>query len=281
MFRLPFFLFFLLLIPMRAPLAAETDPQPREYLWSVVPQFSPTAVHRDWTPLLEELSRRTGYRFRLLPASGFDEFERALFNGGYDFVYANPYQTLLAHRKQGYIPLVRDEQRRLTGILVVRKDSPYQSPRDLDGKTIAFASPNAFAVSLYMRAMLREQEGIDFTPLWAGTHSNAYRAVLLGRADASGGIYRTLEKEPPSARHLLRIVYNLPSTITHAVSAHPRVPESVRQEVQLTLLDLAQSEQGRRLLSAVFLPQPIAADFERDYRPLASLNLDDYVVLPR
>jgi len=26
---------------------------------------------------------------------------------------------------------------------------------------------------------------------------------------------------------------------------------------------------------------PLAADFERDYRPLASLNLDDYVVLPR
>ena len=251
------------------------------YSWSVVPQFSPTVVHRDWTPLLDELQRRTGYRFKLQPASGFDEFERKLYEGVYDFVYANPYQTLLAHRKQGYIPLIRDEQRRLTGILVVRKDSPYQSPQDLDGKTIAFASPNAFAVSLYMRAMLRQKEGIDFTPVWTGTHSNAYRQVLLGRADASGGIYRTLEKEPEPARRMLRIIYNLPSTITHAVSAHPRVPEAVRQEVQLTLLDLAQSERGRKLLSAVFLPQPIAADFERDYRPLEQLNLDDYVVLPR
>ena len=251
------------------------------YSWSVVPQFSPTVVHRDWTPLLDELQRRTGYRFKLHPASGFDEFERKLYEGVYDFVYANPYQTLLAHRKQGYIPLIRDEQRRLTGILVVRKDSPYQSPQDLDGKTIAFASPNAFAVSLYMRAMLRQKEGIDFTPVWTGTHSNAYRQVLLGRADASGGIYRTLEKELEPARRTLRIIYNLPSTITHAVSSHPRVPEAVRQEVQLTLLDLAQSERGRKLLSAVFLPQPIAADFERDYRPLEQLNLDDYVVLPR
>ena len=281
MFRSFLYRLFLVFSLSQATQAAPPAAGDEIYSWSVVPQFSPTVVHRDWTPLLDELQRRTGYRFKLHPASGFDEFERKLYEGVYDFVYANPYQTLLAHRKQGYIPLIRDEQRRLTGILVVRKDSPYQSPQDLDGKTIAFASPNAFAVSLYMRAMLRQKEGIDFTPVWTGTHSNAYRQVLLGRADASGGIYRTLEKELEPARRTLRIIYNLPSTITHAVSSHPRVPEAVRQEVQLTLLDLAQSERGRKLLSAVFLPQPIAADFERDYRPLEQLNLDDYVVLPR
>ncbi len=253
----------------------------RAFAWSVVPQFSPTVVHRDWTPLLNELTRRTGYRFKLLPASGFDEFERSLYEGVYDFVYANPYQTLIARRQQGYVPLIRDEQRRLTGILVVRKDSPYRTPQDLDGKTIAFASPNAFAVSLYMRAQLRQREGIDFKPVWTGTHSNAYRQVLLGRADASGGIYRTLEKEPEPARQLLRIIYSLPSTVTHAVSAHPRVDEAVRQDVERSLLDMAQTEQGRELLAAVFLPQPVSADFDRDYRPLERLNLDELVVLPR
>jgi phosphonate transport system substrate-binding protein len=281
MFR-PFF--FLLLLLMQAGVAVSATgsaDDDRVYRWSVVPQFSPVVVHRDWTPLLAELSRRTGLRFKLEPAGGFDEFERSLYQGAYDFVYANPYQTLLANRKQGYRPLVRDEQRRLTGILVVHRNSPYRSPRDLDGKTIAFASPNAFAVSLYMRAMLKQREGIDFTPLWSGTHSNAYRQVLLGRADASGGIYRTLEKEPESIQQLLRVVYRLPGTITHAVAAHPRVPQSLRRQVQQALLELAQSERGRRLLSPVFLPQPIAADFDRDYLPLERLNLDDLVVMPR
>ncbi len=281
MFRFLFFLFFIVCSAQNPLHASVNDNQGRVYSWSVVPQFSPIVVHRDWTPLLEELQRRTGIRFRLLPASGFDEFERSLYSGRYDFVYANPYQTLLARRAQGYIPLVRDEQRRLTGILVVRKDSPYQTPKDLDGKTIAFASPNAFAVSLYMRAMLDQKEGIRFTPLWTGTHSNAYRQVLLGRADASGGIYRTLEKEPEQARRLLRIIYSLPSTITHSVSAHPRVPDGVRRKLQKALLDMARDETGRKLLSSVFLPQPVAADYARDYKPLERLNLDDYVVMPR
>ncbi len=281
MLRLVFLLFVGYLPVPSGVFAAVNSKDSSLYSWSVVPQFSPVAVHRDWTPLLQELTRRTGYRFRLQPASGFDEFESSLFNGDYDFVYANPYQTLLARREQGYQPLVRDEQRRLTGILVVRKDSPYKTPRDLDGKTLAFAAPNAFAVSLYMRAMLRQKEGIDFTPLWTGTHSNAYRHVLLGMADASGGVYRTLDKEPEAVRSLLRVVYTLPSTITHAVSAHPRVPEAVRQEVQLTLLELARSREGRALLEGVFLPQPVAADFERDYRPLEQLRLDDFVVMER
>jgi len=281
MFRPLFFLLLLLMQAGAAVSAIGSADEERVYRWSVVPQFSPVVVHRDWTPLLAELGRRTGVRFKLDPAGGFDEFERSLYEGAYDFVYANPYQTLLAHRKQGYIPLLRDEQRRLTGILVVRKDSPWQSPRDLDGKTIAFASPNAFAVSLYMRSMLRQQEGIDFTPLWTGTHSNAYRQVLLGRADASGGIYRTLEKEPEPAQRLLRVIYSLPGTITHAVAAHPRVPVSLRLKVQQAMQEMAGNERGRRLLSAVFLPQPIAADFDRDYLPLERLNLDDLVVMPR
>lgn len=281
MLRLFFLLFVGYLLVPSSVFAALNPKDSRLYSWSVVPQFSPVVVHRDWTPLLQELTRRTGYRFRLLPARGFDEFESSLYSGDYDFVYANPYQTLLAHREQGYLPLVRDEQRRLTGILVVRKDSPYNSPRDLDGKTLAFAAPNAFAVSLYMRAMLRQKEGIDFTPLWTGTHSNAYRHVLLGLADASGGIYRTLDKEPESVRSLLRVIHTLPGAITHPVSAHPRVPDAVRQQVQRVLLELSQTQNGRTLLEAVFLPKPVAADFERDYRPLEQLRLDDFVVMER
>lgn len=252
----------------------------RVFIWTVVPQFSPTIVHRDWIPLLDALQQRTGYRFKLVPSDSFEFFEGGLLLGKFDFAYANPYQTLLAHRAQGYIPLVRDEQRRLTGILVVRKDSPLQRVDELAGQKIALAALNAFAVSLYMRALLTEKEGISFEPLYVGTHSNAYRQVLLGRTAACGGIYRTMNKESAAVRDNLRVIYEIPSTITHAVSAHPSVAVEVRKAVQRALLELSASEQGRRLLRAVFLPQPVAADYDRDYAPLQSLNLDSYVVLP-
>jgi phosphonate transport system substrate-binding protein len=252
----------------------------RVYSWIVVPMFSPTVVHRDWGPLMKVLEQRTGYHFKLVTADSFNFFEKQIFNGNVDFAYSNPYQTLIANRHQGYIPLVRDGQRRLTGILVVRKDSPLQQVKDIEGKKIVFASPNAFAVSLYMRAMLSEREGINFIADYVGTHSNAYRQVLLGRAAASGGIYRTLRKERPEVRENLRVIYEVPSTITHAVIANPKVPEEVRESVQKLLLELSATEKGQALLNSIFLPQPIKADFERDYAPLNSLNLDKYVVLP-
>ena len=252
----------------------------RVYSWIVVPMFSPTVVHRDWGPLMKVLEQRTGYHFKLVTADSFNFFEKQIFNGNVDFAYANPYQTLIANRQQGYIPLVRDGQRRLTGILVVRKDSSLQQVKDIEGKKIVFASPNAFAVSLYMRAMLSEREGISFIADYVGTHSNAYRQVLLGRAAASGGIYRTLRKERPEVQENLRVIYEVPSTITHAVIANPKVAEEVRESVQKLLLELSATEKGQTLLNSIFLPQPIKADFERDYAPLNSLNLDKYVVLP-
>ncbi len=250
------------------------------YSWSVVPQFSPTTVHRDWTPLLDYLEQETDHAFHLVTADSFDFFEGNLYKGHFDFAYANPYQTLLAHRHQHYQPLVRDEKSRLTGILVVRKDSAFDQPAQLDGQPIAFASPNAFAVSLYMRALLKEKLGLNIQPVYVGTHSNAYRQVLLGRLPACGGVYRTLRKERPEVQAHLKVIYEAPSTITHAISAHPRVPAAIREQVRQALLALKATEQGRILLASVFLPEPVAANFQRDYQPLEQLNLDDYVVLP-
>jgi len=261
-------------------LAENLPDSERVYAWSVVPQFSPTRVHRDWQPFLHELTRRSGLKFKLMPADSFDFFESGIRNRRFDFIYANPYQVLLAHRHQGYTPLIRDEQRRLTGILVVRKDSPVQHVSELEGGRIAFAAPNAFAVSLYMRAPLSNKFGIHFVADYVGSHSNAYRKVLLGRDIASGGVYRTLNRESPQVIKNLRVIYEAPSTITHAIAGLLSLPEAVRKKVQQAILAMAKTTDGQALLKAVFLPQPIIADYERDYLPLKALKLDDFVVWP-
>ena len=49
--------------------------------------------------------------------------------------------------------------------------------------------------------------------------------------------------------------------------------------VPVTQLALTQDAAGRALLAAVRMPQPVAADFVRDYAPLEALRRDDYVVL--
>lgn len=258
------------------PAAAEE----RRYSLSVVPQFPPVELHRSWSPVVERLQRETGLRFELRILAGIPAFEEDFLQGRSDFAYMNPYHAVMARRAQGYIPLVRDGSQQLAGILLVRQDSPYKSVRDLDGGDLAFPAPNAFGASLYMRALLAEEERIRFKANYVSTHTNVMRHVLLGQAAAGGAVGATFGKEPPEVRALLRVLYETPGVAPHPLSAHPRVPAKDREAVAAALLQLGQEAAAAPLLQAIQMPRPLRADYGRDYRPLERLKLEKYVQPP-
>lgn len=134
-------------------LAADAPPTFRV---GVVPQYEVSELHERWEPLLARLGERLGARFELVGSPSIPDFEQALAAGTYDFAYLNPYDAVVAHRVAGYEPLVRDRSSSLHGVLVVRRDSPYKSVADLNGKEVAFPAPNALGASLLMRAELED-----------------------------------------------------------------------------------------------------------------------------
>lgn len=249
-----------------------------KYIWSVVPQFTGTAVHRDWTPLIEYIQNKTGYHFKLKIYDSIPKFEDGFLRGEPDIAYMNPYHAVMAKETQGYTPLLRSSTRLLSGIIVVRKDSTIKTVKQLNGKKITFPSPNAFAASLYMRALLKEKEQIDFSINYAGTHSNAYRKVLIGHSTAAGAVKRTLQKERSEVQQNLRIIYKTPKFPSHPLTAHKRVPQKVKNAVQNAILSLVKTEQGRKLLNPVLLSDPIKANYKKDYQPLKLLKLEKYLV---
>ncbi|MDI1243771.1 MAG: phosphate/phosphite/phosphonate ABC transporter substrate-binding protein [Rhodoferax sp.] len=256
---------------------AQTPKQ--SYSVSVVPQFPALEVHRDWTPVLERLSKTTGLNFTLDLAPNIPKFEDLVVAGTPDFVYMNPYHQVMGMRAQAYVPLLRDSTP-LTGILVVRKDDPIRSAHDLDGKQVAFPSPNAFGASLLIRAYLAEQEKIRITPVYFSTHSNSYRQLAVGKVAAAGGVNHTLSQEPESLRNALRVLMETPGAPPHPLSAHPRVPESVRKLVTEAMLAMTGDAIGQAQLKAIDMPSPMRADYARDYQPLEKMGLEKYVVKP-
>ena len=267
---------FILVFPALTTVAE--DKQDHVYTLSVVPQFTGLAIHRDWSPIIDYLNTHTPYHFNLKLYKSIPEFENGFLAGETDFSYMNPYHAVMAMHAQGYRPIIRDSARKLTGILVVRKDSPYQNVQDLNNTTIAFASPNAFAAALYMRALLVEQEKLTITAYYAKTHSNAYRQVLLGKTAAAGGVYRTLHKERKEVADNLRVIYTTPATPSHPLTAHARVPQEVITAVQAQFAAMYANSTYQPLLKAILIPKPIEADFDRDYRFLEDLKLESYVV---
>jgi len=252
--------------------------QAAEYTLAVVPQASPAETYRRWAPFVEHLQRVTGQRLQLRVYRTFDEFETELVNGRVDYAYMNPYHFLMARKSQGYLPLVRDGARLLSGQLLVRHDSPLKSVKELNGQSIGFPDPNAFAASLYMRALLQEKTNIRFTSRYFGTHGNVYRHVILGSVAAGAGVNVTLARERPETRAELRVLYETPGTAPHPLCAHPRIPVELREAMTRAVLEIGKNEQGRSLLKRVDILQPVRANYARDYQSLERLDLQKYSV---
>jgi phosphonate transport system substrate-binding protein len=254
---------------------AQAEP-PRVYTVEVVPQFPAVDITQAWGPVLARLGALTGATFTLKLAKDIPAFERDVLAGTPDFTYLNPYHQWMAHRAQGYVPLVHDREA-LTGILVVRQDDPITRPAALQGQRVAFPAPNAFGASLLIRAQLAERDHVKIEPYYAKTHTNAYRQVVTGQTRAAGGVRATLEREPEAVRRNLRVLFETEGAAPHPLSAHPRVPEALRKAVTQAMLTLSHDPTLHASLAAIPMPEPVEASQARDYDTLEQLHLDRYV----
>ncbi len=243
----------------------------------VVPQFTASEIARQWQPFLTELAAASDTALELKHYPSIPAFEKAFLAGETDLVFLNPYHAVMAHKAQGYIPLVRGAVM-LQGILVVNRNGKISKIQQLANETVAFPSPNAFGASLYMRALL-DGEGVAIKPQYVNTHSNAYRQVAAGQAAAAGGIRSTFERESTELRNQLRILFETPPAAAHPLAAHPRVKSSTQHALSQALLKMEQSESGQGLLKGVGLAQPVLANYKRDYAPLERHGLERFVVL--
>ena len=246
------------------------------YTFAVVPQFEQRKLFATWKPIIDELSRRTGITLNLVATQSVSEFERELSRGRYDFVYSNPYHILRELTRQGYVPLVCD-QTPLRGILVVRKDSPIKTPTELDGAKLAIPSFNALGASLLLRADLEQIYKAKPLPVDVKTHSSVYLQVANGLLPAGGGVEKTLSEQDRTVQAMLRVLYTTREMPSHPVAAHPRLPAGVRQALQRALLDLASSEDDKKLLLHVPMTNPVATSMQ-DYTPMKKWGLEAYWV---
>lgn len=266
----------LLLIPLLY-ITTPAHADGKVYTVGVVPQFEARRIALIWQPILDEVSKRSGLKLELKASPNIPDFETQFSAGEFDFAYMNPYHAILANEKQGYTPLLRDNGRSLFGIIVVKKDSPIQSVKELDGKTVAFPAPNALGASLLPRAELDRKFNIKTNDIYVKSHSSVYLNVLLGKAAAGGGVQKTLSQQPEKIRDQLRILYKTNQVPPHPLSAHPRIDKSIQDRVTAAFLELGSSDEGKALLKKIPMKKIGGASI-KDYGPIRKLGLDEYYV---
>lgn len=244
------------------------------YSFGVVPQFEERKLYSIWKPIIDELHRRTGIDFTLVATLKMHDFEKEFMRGGFDFVYINPFHILKSKDTARYLPLARDKAP-LRGILVVRKGSNLQKASELNGKVVAFPSPNSVGASLLLRADLARIHRVTVKPLYVKSHSSVYLHVAKGLAAAGGGVEKTLQEQPPAVRDALRVIYVTRDMPSHPVAAHPRVPKEEREKVRQALLEMGNTPEGRALLSKVPIQQIVDTSRE-NYEEMSGWGLDPY-----
>ena len=247
-----------------------------EYTFGVVPQYEIRKLASIWLPILTELEARTGLKFRLVGTYNIPDFEDNFIKGDFDFAYMNPYHSRLAYKNQGYTPLVRDDGKQLFGILVTSKTSGFTSVQQLEGKKIAFPSPNALGASLVVRADLDQIYSLTYKPKYVHTHSSVYLNVALGKVAAGGGVMGSFSTQPIEIRDKLIILYKTRTMTPHPVVAHPRVPMEHQELVRKAFLEIGETKNGALLLAKIPIKKITAAS-PTDYEELDTWGLEHYV----
>ena len=219
-----------------------------EYSFGIVPQQAASTLAKTWAPILAYLQTRTGYKLHFTTAKNIPAFEENLAGGKYDFAYMNPYHYVMFHRHSGYQAFAKAKDKKIQGIIVVHKDSPLKTIRELNNKVVAFPSPLAFAASMIPRADLSRQR-INFTPRYVSSHDSVYRNVADKNFIAGGGVVRTFEATADEVRSQLRILYTTKGYTPHAFAAHPKIPAKVIRDIMKAMQGMSETDAGRKLLA--------------------------------
>jgi phosphonate transport system substrate-binding protein len=243
----------------------------------VVPQFPSTEVNATWSQLIEGIKGQGLPNIELVFPKDITDFENQFMAGQADLIYCNPYHIVMAKKAQGYTPLVRDGKS-MSGILVAASGSEgdsIQTLSDLNGKTLLFPSPNAFGASLYMRALLTREKGLKFTTRYVKTHPNVLRGVVRNEGQAGGMVSATLATEPPELQSKIRVIYETPPTPPHPIAAHPRVSAATQEALAKAIIRFIGTNRAAGM--AIQIPDPVRANYTRDYQPLEKLGLEAFV----
>ncbi len=179
-----------LLAPVSAAFPAEAA-ETRTLRFGVIPRFNPHVTYEYYQPLMDYLSRNTPYRFELRLGRTYLETIEDLRKGTTDVAYLGGATFALARHRFGARALVKPRNPEggttYRCFIIVRKDSPVRTIRDLRGKSVAFGARRSTTGALVPSYMLF---GAGVTPRHLKAvknlhnHEEVAKAVLKGIFDA-------------------------------------------------------------------------------------------------
>jgi len=254
----------LFVITTKSILAADE----KVYKFGIAPQQSATTLIEAWLPLIKKMEHDCKCKIEFITAPSISEFEEDTLKAKYDLIYLNP-MHFVNSIKLGYTSLVREEGRKLKGIIVVQKNSQLKSLEELRNKKIAFPGDSAFAATILVRKKF-EKKKIDIVPVYVKSHDSVFQNVISGLLPAGGAVNRTFDGLPEEDRAKLRILDSTDEVTPHPIAINKQIPKSIQDIFLTTLTGLHKSEDGKKILEKIQL-KPLVKSKDSDWDDVRKL----------
>jgi len=259
----------------------------KQYIVGIHPLHNPKRLFDIYAPIVDAINAKIpDCEFKLEASRNYEEFEKKLYSGHFDFAMPNPLQTIksLDHGYRIFGKMADDNEFR--GIILVRKDSGIREVGDLKGKTVAYPAKTALAATLMPQYYLHTH-GInintDIENRYVGSQESAIMNLLLGHVAAAATWpvpWKAFSAEDPVQAARLEVKWQTEALQNNAWVVRQDIPASLAEQFAGALFSLQDSEDGRKLLAAVPISHFEAAN-DQTYAPvLAFLKVFSQTVRP-
>lgn len=237
----------------------------------VFPRFSATETTTRYAPLADHLGVRLGRKVNLVTARDFQSFWQNVQEQRYDIVQYNQYHYIRSAKSYQVIAHNKEfGKSTLAGTLYVRKDSGITNLTQLRGRTVLFGGGEDAMIGYIAPMYMMLQAGLkksDFKAQFAINPLNSVVGVYNKLADAAGSGDGVLDQ--PALKKAINTdeltVLAVTEQLLHLPWAVKRSePASLHESIRSALIDLENSEAGRKVLKAAVLTGIGKAD-DKDY----------------
>lgn len=227
-----------------AALAVESE----AYLFNVLNHRSVSLTAQYWNPIMVYVTKKSGVPLELRLNKTSKENTAIAETGAYHFLYTNHFFTP-ERDKLGYRVIARPAGPDIRSQIVVAKESAIQSVKDLEGKEIAFPTPDGFTgYWVPMDQLLRNN--LKVKPVFTGSQEASFGQLRVSKVAAAGVNSVALENYARREKFEYRVLWTSEAYKELCIMATPKVPKDKVAAVQAALVGMANDPEGRKILQA-------------------------------
>ena len=262
----------------------------RPLILGIFPRRNVKLTYNLFSPLAKYLSEQLGREVKVETAKSFKHFWNNVKQRRYDIVHFNQYHYIVSHDAYGYDVIAVNKElgeARISGSLIVRKDSGINTILDLKGKTILFGGGKRAMQSYISATWLLRRGGLnkgDYIEKFAINPPNTIISTFFKRADASGSGDAVMKLDNVRNRIDISQLKFLAKTkpMVHLPWALKReLPNELKLKIKNLLDNLLNNDEGKSVLKSANLDALVSAkdsEFDEHRKIITDIYGSDYGV---